>query len=365
MPEFKPFDYGNVLATGEAIKGQRAQNALLQARTDAIPQEQKLRGIEMQLAEGQLSDRQKANAAGILANRFSAVAQSANPKAAAQQFLADPSFASAGQLLGLPIDQFTIGEQDTDESIRASATDWARALGSANQSSQQRVHSTFVGKNGNQWYISADGRTVDTGVPASQFAQRPVEAAGALVPFDPASGRAGAPIATAEQQVDAASNLKRAETEAVAGVIPADARATAAAKSPRLAAARRRLVRVAEASQALGSGGGPIEGRIRNIVGTPAAQELEAANAQLINELTALTRIPGVGSQSDLEQRLAQLQLPNATQHPSVRERSLMELDAFLTDLDAALNATGFNSSGGDSSAPQPAPGVINWADLQ
>jgi hypothetical protein len=105
---------------------------------------------------------------------------------------------------------------------------------------------------------------------------------------------------------------------------------------------------VSAASRALGTGGGPLEGRARGAIGTPAAQELEAANAQLINELTALTRIPGVGSQSDLEQRLAQLQLPNATQHPSVRERSIKELEAFINDLGAALDSVSGGSPNND-----------------
>lgn len=346
-----PVDVANFLARNSprfnptAMEREQYQNALMRGQVRAQPQQMAMNDQLMQMREQGMQNDQQAStqqqqdaARGIFGRYSAAIAQSQSPLEAYRRALADPGFTKAATFLGLPQDQLVIGPEDSDESIRQQATDMARAMGQGGQTSQQRVHSTFVGKNGTQWYLTADGNAVDTGVPASQFAQRPLEAAGALVPFNPATGTAGAPIATAAEQNAAAAARKGAEAEAVASVVPADTRAAASAKAPRLAAAERRLQRVAEASQALGSGGGPIEGRLRNMAGTPAAQELEAANAQLINELTALTRIPGVGSQSDLEQRLAQLQLPNATQHPAVRERSIQELNAFLGDLGAAIN---------------------------
>lgn len=323
------------------VERDRYSNTLLQNQVDRLPQMNKAQDLEIQAAEQNMGQSRMAGARKMAADMLAAVADSPDPIGMGATLFRSPMFREAGAAAGLPVDQFAPGPGDDPEKIRAAARAWAQAVGAQGAAQQTRVHSTFVGKDGNQWYLTADGQAVNTGIKASQFAQRPVEAAGALVPFDPSSGRAGAPIATAPEQVQAAANLKRAETEAAASVTPADTRAAANAKAPRLAAAERRLQRVAAASQALGSGGGPLEGRIRNMVGTPAAQELEAANAQLINELTALTRIPGVGSQSDLEQRLAQLQLPNATQHPSVRERSIQELSAFLTDLGAALNSAG------------------------
>lgn len=179
-------------------------------------------------------------------------------------------------------------------------------------------------------------------------------------------GGAQDPLSTLESESDARRQIAQSTAQGTADVIPADRRLDAHAKEPRLAAAERRLERVASASEQLGSGGGPIEGRARNLVGTPAAQELEAANAQLINELTALTRVPGVGSQSDLEQRLAQLALPSATQHPEVRGRTIRELRAFIADLDEAIR----NVSGGTAlpqvqqpQSPEAAPSV-NWNDL-
>jgi hypothetical protein len=174
------------------------------------------------------------------------------------------------------------------------------------------------------------------------------------VPTRVLPGGSQQPLSTLGSEADAKSQIAQAGAQGAANVTPADRRLDAQAKEPRLEAAARRLDRVADASERLGEGGGPVEGRLRNLVGTPAAQELEAANAQLINELTALTRVPGVGSQSDLEQRLAQLALPSATQHPEVRYRSIKELRAFIQDLDAAVRRVGESApSGGGDARPQ------------
>lgn len=330
-------------------------NSLLKNDVARIPQRNRAEDVQMQGQEQALNEQQKATAAGLLATRFAAGAQSPSPKAFAQQFLRDPNFQAAGKLLGLPVEQFTVSDTDTDDAMRQSMSDWANALG---QGQQARVQSTQVLEDGTIAYVTSDGQLVRTGEKARNPLQA-IEVAGGRAAFDPRSGQTR-PITTAQQETEAAANLKRAETEAVQGVVPADARVAAAAKSPRLAAAARRLERVSAASQALGDSGGPVEGRLRSAVGTPVAQELEAANAQLINELTALTRIPGVGSQSDLEQRLAQLALPNASQHPAVRARSIQELEAFLTDLGAALDSV----SSGQGAQGIPDFSTMSEADL-
>lgn len=320
-------------------------NALLRNEVDRLPQRNRAEDLAIQAQEAQITEAGRQNAQGILGRNFAMIASSPRPREAARVFLSTPDFQAAGKLAGLPVEQFTITDQDTDDVVRQQAQAWADALSGNTQ--QQRVQSTQVLEDGTIAYVTSDGRLVRTNEKARNPLQ-PIEVAGGRAAFDPRSGQAR-PITSAEEETAAAAERKRAEAEATASVVPADARAAAAAKSPRLNAAVRRLERVRAASESLGSGGGPIEGRLRNLVGTPAAQELEAANAQLINELTALTRIPGVGSQSDLEQRLAQLQLPSASQHPSVRARSIQELEAFLADLGAALSSVA-NPSQGPSS---------------
>jgi hypothetical protein len=213
-----------------------------------------------------------------------------------------------------------------------------------------------------------------------RFAERKFQdtPGGGIIALDPISGtQAGAPVITPEQGTAQAATRKGAEAVAAAegteSVIPVERRLDAQAKQPRIEAATRRLDRVAAASEALGTGGGKYEGRLRSMIGTPAAQELEAANAQLIGELTALTRVPGVGSQSDLEQRLAQLALPDVTQEPEVRAKTVQELHAFIADLDAALQRVGGAPQGagasgewGGGAPPMPTSSgtTVSWDSL-
>jgi hypothetical protein len=86
--------------------------------------------------------------------------------------------------------------------------------------------------------------------------------------------------------------------------------------------------------------GGEFDAAIVNR--TPEGRELVAASAQLLPEITALTRVPGIGSQSDLESRLASLQFPSSEFPPEVNRKNAAELRAFLSDLkDAYTGAEG------------------------
>ena len=219
----------------------KSNAAMAQNDVSRIPQMNKAQDLGLQSAEMQISEGQRKNAAGVLANRFAAVANAPNPKAAAQAFLGGQEFQSAGRLVGLPVDQFVITDQDTDDVIRQQAQTWAQALtGQGGQ--QQRVQSTFVGKDGNQWYMTADGRAVSTGVPVSQFAQRPVETGAGIEAFDPARGAVGGPVspsATASALDTAA--LARKEAEAL-GSGRGQAQASYEAAAPQRTEKRRIVV---------------------------------------------------------------------------------------------------------------------------
>lgn len=107
------------------------------------------------------------------------------------------------------------------------------------------------------------------------------------------------------------------------------------AKIPRLKAAQRRMERLAQAAASIGQNpvfdGGPMDQYALKF--TKQGQELTQAQAQLLPELIALTRVPGIGSQSDLETRLQNLQFPSAEYAPEVNARAVEELNAFLRDL--------------------------------
>ena len=71
---------------------------------------------------------------------------------------------------------------------------------------------------------------------------------------------------------------------------------------------------------------------------TKAGQEMEAAVGGMQNSLLALTRVPGIGSQSDLEARIAMLQYPSLDKAPEVNARTLANLRLFVQDLKAAYD---------------------------
>jgi hypothetical protein len=109
-------------------------------------------------------------------------------------------------------------------------------------------------------------------------------------------------------------------------------------KLPRVSAAMRRAERLAQAVKSIGGNsfldGGPADAKALQY--TEQGRELMASAAQLMPELQALTRVPGIGSQSDLEARLASLALPSLEMDPATNERSMAELTAFIQDLRAA-----------------------------
>jgi len=76
---------------------------------------------------------------------------------------------------------------------------------------------------------------------------------------------------------------------------------------------------------------GPIDGRIMS--STPQGQELEAAVGAIQNDMLALTRVPGIGSQSDLEAKIANLKYPSIYNAPEVNARNAAQLKAFMSDL--------------------------------
>lgn len=106
------------------------------------------------------------------------------------------------------------------------------------------------------------------------------------------------------------------------------------AKVPQLQNAIRGLGRIETAMNALDMPGintGPLDQyAVRQL---PAGQELEAAVGGIQNSFLALTRVPGIGSQSDLEARIAMLQYPSLDKAPEVNKRTLENLKLFARDL--------------------------------
>lgn len=135
----------------------------------------------------------------------------------------------------------------------------------------------------------------------------------------------------------------------------AKARRDAQMKIPTIDATDRRLARISAAVESLAKNrfadGGPLDQAA--LIGSKQAQEMENASAQLMPTLTALTRVPGIGSQSDLEARLAALQLPSTKFAPEVNRAAVKELQQFMKDLRAAY----MGLASGASAAAAPAAG--------
>lgn len=112
------------------------------------------------------------------------------------------------------------------------------------------------------------------------------------------------------------------------------------AKVPQLNNVTRGLDRIDKAIAALDGAlvdTGPID---QFVVGKlPSGQELEAAVGGIQNSMLALTRVPGMGSQSDLEAKIAALQYPSLDKPPEVNRKTLENLRAFVQDLQSSFGA--------------------------
>ncbi|WP_125359713.1 hypothetical protein [Stenotrophomonas sp. 278] len=139
----------------------------------------------------------------------------------------------------------------------------------------------------------------------------------------------------------------------------------AATKSAQLGNVNRGIDRISAALGNLGGAfvdTGPVDQYlVRN---TAAGQELEAAVGAIQNSMLALTRVPGVGSQSDLEAKIANLQYPSLSNAPSVNANTMKQLKAFVDELQGITGGAG---TLGDmpAAAPARAPGLPDAAPVQ
>lgn len=196
--------------------------------------------------------------------------------------------------------------------------------------------------------------TFNMRIPAGGSAPPPqayAQAGGQLRPRDPVQDAIAKRAAEAQIEAQTAAEIERAkiygrqsgEAQANAQFGSEEARKAAreaSTKLPQLQNAVRGLGRIRTALEGVSSGGlglvdsGPLDQFVARY--TPAGRELEAAVGGIQNSVLALTRVPGVGSQSDLEARVAALQYPSLDNPPEVNARTLQNLEAFLQDLQIA-----------------------------
>ncbi|MEF2156389.1 hypothetical protein V3390_09165 [Luteimonas sp. FXH3W] len=130
------------------------------------------------------------------------------------------------------------------------------------------------------------------------------------------------------------------------------------AKVPLLQNAVRGLTRIDAALDKLDGAlvnTGPLDQHVTSR--TPQGQELVSAVNGIQETLLSLTRVPGMGSQSDMEARIAGMKFPSLEMAPEVNKATMKQLRAFVADL-ARQYATQIREDdariGGGQAAPQP-----------
>lgn len=90
---------------------------------------------------------------------------------------------------------------------------------------------------------------------------------------------------------------------------------------------------------------------------TEGGNKFDAAVNQMRSTLTALTRVPGVGSMSDYETKLDQSKFPNRNDYESVTEQQISDLDNMLNAIESGYtDLMGGSQQPAQSQQPQSGP---------
>lgn len=194
------------------------------------------------------------------------------------------------------------------------------------------------------------GPTVDSvelpGQVVGQFSAgaQPLRRVEALTPYQQAQlagqarddARADAAAADAREARQAAVDARRAVTDQKAR----QAQQAIDVRAAQLNDVRRGVDRVRAALDALDRsrvGTGPLAQFGQQYM--EAGQELETAVNAMNNSMLALTRVPGMGAQSDLEARIASMRFPQLGREESVNRRTLQDLEQFVNELAGTARA--------------------------
>jgi hypothetical protein len=301
-------------------------NALLRNEKDRIPQANQAQDLALQREQQDLahnnqtiSEGQRKTAAGLLAHRFAAISQSANPKVAARQFLADPNFAAAGKMLNIPVEQFNVADTDDDNALRQTSMDWARALGM--QVEQQQQFGKPYEHDGALLQTAPDGQV-------STVLNRPPQAPTPAAPRAPeppvsVAGDDGRPVYVSREDA-----IGRTPYERPAGGLSARDATTARNKLTTIRLARQQIAEAREKFQSIK--GTFSAGPAGQFLPTQAGQAFDAKVDTMRGTITGLKRVPGVGAMSDDETRLDQSMLPMRGRYESTTEQQLADLDTML-----------------------------------
>lgn len=350
MPRQQLFSPGNAFIQGRAAAQQyragEQRNALAQMELDNAPAQMQRRNrlVELQVEGAEMGidvERAKLGYA-----RLKQALDSGDPKAYVLQ--REPDLVAKLQQQG--IDLASLDNDTAARVIDGFAREYAGKAGMlpGNQLNAG-VQSTFVGKNGNLWLVGRDGQVRDTGTPVSQFAQRPVEAAGGLYSFDPGRGQLTGQIASPGSQINASAR----EAAAVQGA------KDAASADVDL---QKKQIENSKAYDAFTIGmknletamsqtrTDPITGLLPPL--TAAAQTAQGAQATMAPILKQLFRSAGEGTFTDRDQELLLDMVPTRKDHPEARKAKIQMIDSIVR---AKLGiASAFAPASGEEPATDP-----------
>lgn len=256
-----------------------------------------------------------------------------------------PAFIAQAQKLGITAPDF-----DVTKATPADVEQIAMHLGLAKPKAPPPIN---LGRKGGFSYLEQGGSvipgSVDKPQPATSVSVAAQPQARRLTPQE-AAAAGYAPGTVVQQKADGTQQVLQRPAPAAAQA-DAKIKAQAATRLPQLAALGRRLERLSTAVNSISDNmiftGGVVSEKV--LPYTKEGRELEAAVSQVRPLLTALTRVPGIGSQSDLEARLDGLQYPQAGLPSESNAANVAELEAFITDLSAAYQSlVGSGGGGGD-----------------
>lgn len=354
MPIQAPDVFGSFVAGKQARQQQdygNTRNALAQMELQNAPAEMqrrnKLGDLQVQGAQ-QSIDAEKAKSGYT---RLAQALSSGNPK---QYVLArEPEFVAAAKQHG--VDIASLDDQAAAQAIEGFAQQYAGAAGIMPAQPDPRMalerEKFAAGREDSGQRFAMDRERLQ--LDRDKFKADQNKPAGQFRPLTPEEvQQIGLPAGTSAQvgpdgKIDVLS--KRDNT----GVLSQKDSTTAKLKLTTVSLARKQLNAIKEAFTT-GTEGVNAFGPAQGMLPTQAGKKFDARVDQMRSTLTALTRVPGVGSMSDYETKLDQSKFPKRGDYESVTADKLQQLDDMLALIQNGY--TGLLSGGASQEQPAQSP---------
>jgi hypothetical protein len=190
-----------------------------------------------------------------------------------------------------------------------------------------------AGKDG---YVAAPGKVVPGAMPGAVTTLR--DESGAVVKPIPK------PVEKTPEQIEANAAAAARGKASVAKPITEEQQQTIQMKLSSLQTAKRQLQDVRKAFDGIKNA--KLSGKGRGWVPTKENDSFTKSVEALKPTITALTRVPGIGSMSDFETRIAMAPYPNTGEYPEVNEKAIKALEDLINETETGYK--GMGKGGGD-----------------